>query len=121
MKPTSTPSSVNKSPFGAAILLILFSLFPPAALAVEDLGAHRFRGMDEFQRVIDTRCAICHTRERVDVAIKKRASLERLEARMVERGAILTEEDKNVLGTFWGNPLRSEGDDLPAHETESLK
>jgi hypothetical protein len=62
--------------------------------------------MDEFQRVIETRCTVCHTRERVDVAIKKRQDIEKIEQRMRERGAVLSERDKQVLGTFWGNPLK---------------
>lgn len=90
-------------------LLALCLLLPAAAFAVpavEDLGAHRMRGMDEFQRVIDTRCTVCHTRERVDIAIKRRQGLEKIERRMLERGAVLSENDKQVLGTFWGDPLK---------------
>ena len=64
------------------------------------------RGMDEFQRVIETKCTVCHTRERVDIAIKKRQDLEKIEQRMLEQGAVLSEGDKQVLGTFWGNPLK---------------
>lgn len=85
--------------------LILWLAATPA-VAVEDLGAHRFRGMDEFQRVIETKCTVCHTRERVDIAIKKRQDLEKLQQRMLERGATLSEQDKSVLGTFWGSPLK---------------
>ena len=73
---------------------------------VESLGAHRLRGMDEFQQVIDSKCTICHTRERVDIAIRKRENLEPIEKRMIERGAVLTDRDKSVLGTFWGDPLK---------------
>jgi len=79
---------------------------------VKDLGAHRMRGMDEFQRVIETRCTVCHSRERVDVAIKKQQDMEKIEQRMLERGAVLTEQDKKVLGTFWGNPMKES--DAPA-------
>ena len=88
----------------ALCLLLAAPLF--AAVAVEDLGAHRMRGMDEFQEVIDARCTVCHTRERVDIAIKQRQELERIEQRMLERGAVLTERDKRVLGTFWGSPRK---------------
>jgi len=85
-------------------LFLLVSILP--ALAVEDLGAHRMRGMDDFQKVIDTRCTVCHTRERVDIAIKKRQNLEEIQQRMLEQGAVLSESDRRVLGTFWGNPLK---------------
>lgn len=26
---------------------------------------------------------------------------------MIERGAVLNERDRSVLGTFWGSPLKS--------------
>jgi hypothetical protein len=89
-----------------ALLTLCFLLSAPAitAVAVEDLGAHRMRGMDEFQQVIDTKCTVCHTRERVDIAIKKRQNLEKIQQLMLERGAVLSESDKRVLGTFWGSP-----------------
>lgn len=88
------------------IAFLLPILLAAPAVAVEDLGAHRFRGMGEFQRVIDDRCTICHTRERVDAAIKKRRNLEHIQRRMLEQGAVLTERDKAVLGTFWGSPMK---------------
>ncbi len=113
--------SANSLLSAATLFLTLTAAAPLAAQEVEALGAHRFRGMDEFQRVIDTRCTVCHTRERVDVAIKKRAALEKLEKSMVERGAVLSERDKRVLGTFWGSALKGEPSELPSHETESLK
>jgi len=92
-----------------ALLTLCFFLSVPAftTVAVEDLGAHRMRGMDEFQQVIDTRCTVCHTRERVDIAIKKRQDVDKIEKRMLERGAVLSESDKRVLGTFWGSPLKA--------------
>jgi hypothetical protein len=33
---------------------------------------------------------------------------------MVERGAIINERDRKVLGTFWGSPLKGEGPPAPA-------
>jgi len=87
-------------------LMLLPALCWGTAGEVKDLGAHRLRGMDEFQQVIDSKCTVCHTRQRVDVAIRNRENLERIEKRMIERGANLTEKDKSVLGTFWGDPLK---------------
>jgi hypothetical protein len=92
--------------FALAVLCLLLTASAIGAVAVEDLGAHRMRGMDEFQEVIDARCTVCHTRERVDIAIKQRQELEKIEQRMLERGAVLTERDKRVLGTFWGSPRK---------------
>jgi hypothetical protein len=92
--------------FALLALCFLLPLPAGATVAVEDLGAHRMRDMGEFQRVVETRCTVCHTRERVDIAIKKRQELEKIEQRMLERGAVLSERDKQVLGTFWGSPLK---------------
>ncbi len=92
--------------FALVALCFLLPLPAGATVAAEDLGAHRMRGMNEFQRVIETRCTVCHTRERVDIAIKKRQELEKIEQRMLERGAVISERDKEVLGTFWGSPLK---------------
>jgi hypothetical protein len=89
------------------LTLILAAAISASAVQVKDLGALQLRGMDEFQKVIDTRCTVCHARERVDIAIKKRQALENLQRRMIERGANLTERDKRVLGAFWGSPLKS--------------
>lgn len=99
--------------FLTLLSLCLLTAAPAFATgAVEDLGAHRMRGMDEFNRVVDTRCTVCHSRERVDLAIKKQQDREKIEQRMLERGAVLTEQDKQVLGTFWGSPLKES--DAPA-------
>ncbi len=91
------------------ILLALTLVTPFVALAeqMENLGAITPKTLDDFQQVIDSRCTVCHTRERVDTAIQKRRALEKLEQQMIERGAILNERDKEVLGTFWGSPFPS--------------
>ncbi|WP_053552171.1 hypothetical protein [Desulfuromonas soudanensis] len=111
----------NSPLFVSTLLLVLLVVLPGTARAVEDLGAHRVGGMEEFQRVIDLRCTVCHTRERVDEAIKKRAALENLQKRMVGKGAVLSERDRKVLGTFWGSPLKERTTELPPHEIETLK
>jgi hypothetical protein len=94
--------------------LLLLPTLPALAQQPENLGAHRFGGMEEFQKVIDTRCTVCHTRERVDIAIRKRKNLETIEKSMLSRGAVLSERDKRVLGTFWGEPLKGKTKAPPA-------
>jgi hypothetical protein len=88
------------------VLLLLLAGSAMAADSAQDLGAHRLGSMDEFHRVIDESCTVCHTRERVDIAIRMRRDMEKLQQQMEERGAVLTERDKSVLGTFWGSPLK---------------
>ncbi len=85
------------------------------AAQVENLGGVRLRGFDEFNRVIDHRCTICHTRERVDAAILQKRDLQKIQQRMINQGAQLSEQDKKVLGTFWGSPIKQPPADLPSH------
>jgi hypothetical protein len=79
-----------------------------AAVPAVPGAGHRLEGGATFQEIIEARCTICHTRERVDAAIRSQAELDALLQRMVERGAIFSERDRKVLGTFWGSPLKSE-------------
>jgi hypothetical protein len=79
-----------------------------AAVSAVPGGGHHLEGGGTFQEIIESRCTICHTRERVDAAIRSQADLDALLRRMTERGAIINERDYKVLGTFWGSPLKSE-------------
>jgi len=107
---------------GYALAVLLALTFLPATVAaVEDLGAHRFRGMDEFQRIIDTKCTVCHTRERVDIAIRNRRDLAEIERLMLKKGAILSSRDKKVLGTFWGDPIKRPARDLIEEQSKAYR
>lgn len=88
--------------------LVAILLLPASAVALpgEDRDVHRLPGNEDFQGTIEARCTICHTRARVDQAIGEKAELDALLQRMIERGAIISERDRNVLGTFWGSPLK---------------
>jgi hypothetical protein len=87
--------------------LLVFSGFAFAVGVPRDV--HRLPGNDEFQSTIEARCTICHTRARVDEARGQQVELDALLQRMIERGAILSERDQKVLGTFWGSPLKEDG------------
>lgn len=94
----------------ALILLAALFLLPVTATAVPVAtnDVHRLPGNDEFQNTVENRCTICHTRGRVDKALGQEEDLDALLQRMIERGAIISERDRNVLGTFWGSPLKEE-------------
>jgi ABC-type xylose transport system permease subunit len=96
-----------------SILLVLAGLLVFSGLAFAVTGAprdvHRLPGNDEFQSTVEARCTICHTRARVDEARGQQIELDALLQRMIERGAILSERDQKVLGTFWGSPLKEDG------------
>lgn len=107
MRPISTPSSVNK-PFAtllAGSLLAAASASVAIAAAAPDSAG--FAGMANFQETIEKRCTVCHSRERVDAAMRAKVALGPLLQHMIERGAVLNERDRSVLGTFWGSPLKS--------------
>ena len=92
------------------LLLAGLLLLPVTAIAVPGAvhDVHRLPANDEFQNTIENRCTICHTRGRVDKALGQEEELDVLLQRMIERGAIISERDRNVLGTFWGSPLKEE-------------
>jgi hypothetical protein len=100
------------------LLLIVVLLLPVTAMALpgDVHDVHRLPGNDEFQATIEGRCTICHTRERVDGAIEEQEDLDALMQRMIERGAILSERDQKVLGTFWGSPLKDSEENQPTHK-----
>lgn len=85
-------------------LLLVASVSSAVPEAIHD--SQQLTGGDDFQRTIEERCTVCHTRARVDVAISHEVELNALMQRMIERGAILNAGDKNILGTFWGSPLK---------------
>ena len=97
------------------LLLAGLLLLPVTAIAVPGAvhDVHRLPDNDEFQNTIENRCTICHTRGRVDKALGQEEDLEVLLQRMIERGAIISERDRNVLGTFWGSPLKGEEPSSP--------
>jgi len=61
------------------------------------------RGMVEFQKVIDSKCTVCHTRERIDQALTRRADVARLLTRMAGLGASLTPGEKEMLTAYWND------------------
>jgi hypothetical protein len=106
---------MSENKFCKGLLLIAGLLLPISAIAVTGAvhDVHRLPGNDEFQSTIEARCTICHTRERVDAAISAQMELDALLQRMIERGAILSEQDQKVLGTFWGSPLKNDNTPTP--------
>ena len=108
MKPISIPMFANRGWLGLALLAVVAAA--PAAAAVSAVSGEviPFEGAATFQETIEARCTVCHTRERVDAAIRAQKDLEPLLQHMIERGAILSDRDRKVLGTFWGSPLKGE-------------
>lgn len=62
--------------------------------------------LGEYRSVLQARCTGCHALDRIEQAVSENRSFEALAKMMLDRGAVLTEADHKVLGTFWGEPLR---------------
>jgi hypothetical protein len=110
MKPISIRLSVNKLSATSILLTLLVATPVAAAVSAVPGGALPAEGGVVFQETIEARCTGCHSRERVDEAIRAQTDLTPLLQHMVERGAIVSERDRKVLGTFWGSPLKSDGE-----------
>ena len=107
----------NKKNLLLIIVVTLLSIWSTVALS-ETSGAvhdpHQMFSNDDFQETLEARCIICHPRERIDQAMEEGEDLDSLLQRMIERGAIVNERDKSVLGTFWGSPIT--GDQQPGDQ-----
>ena len=56
----------------------------------------------DMSHVLLERCTSCHNLDRVDKALRDGRDIEEIQSAMVARGAVLSEKDKQILGTFWG-------------------
>jgi cytochrome c553 len=113
MKLISIPTSVNRTLLALALLAALAVSPAVAAVPAVPGEALPFEGAATFQETVEARCTLCHTRERVDAAIRAQKDLDTLLQHMIERGAILSDRDRKVLGTFWGSPLKGESPPAP--------
>jgi mono/diheme cytochrome c family protein len=64
----------------------------------------------EYRAVMQSRCTGCHNLDIVEKAMLEGRSINDLIDMMRKRGAVVTDADKSVLGTFWGNPLKTESE-----------
>ena len=60
----------------------------------------------EYRQIIETRCVRCHTSDRIEAAIQNQLPFESVEEILLKRNVVLTERERDVLGTFWGTPLK---------------
>ncbi|NIQ93047.1 MAG: hypothetical protein GWN87_01660 [Desulfuromonadales bacterium] len=60
----------------------------------------------QYDEIIEKRCTICHTRERIETAIEEGRDMNEILGKMMKMGATLTDREQEVLGTFWGSPTK---------------
>jgi hypothetical protein len=91
---------------GASMTAMLLLMLMAAGAEEKDLGGHR-RWDTEPLRVIEEKCLVCHNLQRIEKALAQRKDMEGLQKRMEQKGAVLTDKERQVLGHFWGkNPFK---------------
>ncbi len=85
----------------SVLLLIVLTLFAAGMVYAADPNDPK-----EYQEIINKRCTICHTKDRIETAIKVGRDMNYVLSKMMAMGATLTEQEKKVLGTFWGSPTK---------------
>ena len=55
----------------------------------------------QFQRIIDSNCSQCHTRARIEAAMRDGVNYQETIQKMIRFGARISEQDQRVLGVFW--------------------
>jgi uncharacterized membrane protein len=61
------------------------------------------RGMLQFQKVIDSKCTLCHTRTQIDKALSQQQDIDQILAQMIGHGAQLTDAEKTLLSRYWND------------------
>ena len=64
--------------------------------------------LGEYRAILERRCTGCHSLDRVEKAMQEGRSVDDLVDMMRKRGAVITEQEKSVLGTFWGQPFKKQ-------------
>lgn len=90
-KPTSTSSGESETPKQTQFPERTEEKTAPEATATPSSEVL------DGKKLIDERCAVCHTLEKVQSAQKDRAGWEITVERMIQSGARLTEEEKNAV------------------------
>ncbi|PLY04868.1 MAG: hypothetical protein C0622_02165 [Desulfuromonas sp.] len=64
--------------------------------------------LGEYRSVLENRCTGCHSLDIVEKAMMEGRSVDELVTMMRQRGAVVTDQEKSVLDTFWGSPYKTE-------------
>jgi hypothetical protein len=86
----------------SVILATLAGAIPPAVAQEDVRGVHlRQQGL----KVIDEKCLACHNRQRIEDAVRQRKDMEKITLLMEKKGAVLTENERQVMNHFWRKKL----------------
>lgn len=84
-----------------SVLIVLALLLSAAAGFAVDTGSR-----EEYRKIIESRCTSCHDADRIEQAMAEGRNINEILNKMQAMGAELTPRDKDVLGIFWGSPLK---------------
>ena len=85
-----------------AALAVIAAAAPATAVPTsgKNLGAvtgGEFTG----NQIIDQRCVSCHSRQRIDDAVKQQKDMGAITRTMEQKGVRLTDKEREVLGIYW--------------------
>jgi hypothetical protein len=97
----STHFDCNSVLFPGLVLIALLCAVP--AFAQEDV--RKVQLTQPELKVIEVKCLVCHNRERIDAAVKQQKDRDKILLQMEQKGVVLTDGERRVIGHFW--PQRS--------------
>lgn len=82
------------------LLVLIILLAVPVALAI-DGGS-----VADYRKIIEQRCTSCHDADRIEQAMAEGRNVNEILNKMQQMGADLSPQEKDVLGIFWGAPVK---------------
>jgi uncharacterized membrane protein len=97
-----------------ALLFVTTLVFAAPLLAAQDappsgsnLGNVIGGDFKKAHAIIQAKCTLCHTDERIDTALSANKDIAKILREMEKRGASLNDNEREVLGIYWKqNPLK---------------
>ena len=59
----------------------------------------------EGLKVVEEKCLVCHNRQRIDDAVRERREMESILKAMEQKGTVLTDQERSIIGHFWGQKV----------------
>jgi hypothetical protein len=73
----------------------------PAAEQRSDLGNVTGGITTQAQAIIEKKCTVCHSKDKIDIALSSGRNMSLIQKQMVRKGARLNSNEREVLGIFW--------------------
>src|SRR3974390_1465214 len=87
----------------ASLILAVMAGTNAKAVAQQDVRGVKLR--EQGLKVIDEKCLVCHNRQRIEDAVRQRKDMERITLLMEKKGAVLTDNERQVMNHFWHKKL----------------